>query len=256
MGFCHDANSVTWQFRRCLGSVLVYDSRARAVPWVVDEFDLISSGVHVPDARCDMVRAFLDHPLKPEWLWMVDADATFGPTILDELLEAAHPDTAPIVGALAFGVQTGQPNELLAAEQALFPTLYFFDAEHNTGIAYDYPPDELVQVHSTGCHCFVVHRSVLEDPRWIEDGSPLPWFRVVTHGERIVSEDQFFFLMAGRFGYPVHVHTGIKTGHVKTFVAEEEMFLRQQAHRAAGESLPVQPEHPAPLESASAEMAS
>ena len=83
--------------------------------------------------------------------------------------------------------------------------------------------------NATGAHCLLIHRSVLTDPRWREDGHPLPWFRSAVRLGREVSEDQFFCVRAQALGFPVHVHTGIKTGHVKTFVASEELYLAQVA---------------------------
>jgi hypothetical protein len=60
----------------------------------------------------------------------------------------------------------------------------------------------------------------------------LPWFREsVLHG-KVCSEDHFFCLTAGSFGYPIHLDTAAKTGHVKSFVADEDVFLAQQTARA------------------------
>lgn len=238
VGFCHSQDNMVPQFRRSLASVYIYDSRSRRVPRIVDEFDLESSGVHIPDARCDMVEAFLSHPLQPEWLWMIDADATFAHDILDRFMEVADPDTHPIVGALAFGVaplkdDTGKEafNTEWACEWELFPTLYYFDERGQAQQFLDYPIDTLIPVQSTGCHCFIVHRRVLEDPRWREDGNPLPWFRVANIKGAKMSEDQFFFVKAGALGYPTHVDTSIKTGHVKTYVADEDLYLSQRFDR-------------------------
>lgn len=239
VGFCHAHDGMTPQFRRCLTFLYQLDARGREDPWIVGEYDHEASGVHVPDARCAIVQKFLDDPLQPEWLAMFDVDATFAPDILDRYLAVADPKTAPIVGALAFGVAPATDengvelyNSVLASEQELFPTVYFFNDDGGVEMMFDYPRDQLVQVHSTGCHAFIVHRSVLADPRWKEDGHPLPWFRVAVLKGRLISEDQFFFAKAGALGYPIHVDTSIKTGHVKTYVADEDLYQRQRAQRA------------------------
>ncbi len=183
-----------------------------------------ASGAHVATARCDAVRAFLDAPQQADWLFFTDTDATFDDDLLEQLLASADPEHRPIVGALAFGV-----NE----HGHLFPTLYFFDDNGQTLRLDDYTQGELLQVHATGAHALLVHRSVLADPRWMTDAHPLPWFRSgsVLHG-REVSEDVFFCVRAGALGFPIHVDTAARTGHLKTFNANETRYLEQRA--AAG----------------------
>jgi len=193
-----------------------------------------ASGVHVPTARCRIVKNFLEHPAKPDWLWLIDTDATFADDVLDRLIESAHAIDRPIVGALAFGVRGVKDangdtliNDVGASPLELFPTMYVWD-DKGTICVKNYPPNQVVQVNATGAHCILIHRRVLEDPAWTEDEHPLPWFRVaVRHGQE-VSEDQFFCIKAQALGYPVHVDTGIKTGHVKTFVADEDLYLAQR----------------------------
>jgi len=236
VGFCHPHDSVTPQFRKSLSGVYQYDARSRPRPWIQGEYDHEVSGVHVPDARCAIVEDFLASE-QAEWLWMVDADATFAPDTLDKFMAVADPETHPIVGALAFGVRpmidpdgVEVMSECFAPTLELFPTIYTLDEQDRHVIWWDYPRDQLVEVLSTGAHCFVVHRSVLEHEAWRAMGHPLPWFRteVWAHegaSPQVLSEDQFFFLSARALGFPVFVHTGIKTGHVKTFVADERLFL-------------------------------
>lgn len=219
---------MTPQWRRSLNLVLMRD--ARTYQRVVGEFAHEASGVHVPSARCDIVRKFLAHPARPEWLWMVDTDATFADDILERLLAAASRRDRPIVGALAFGVAPKKVggveafNQVGSVELELFPTLYVLDGDKVMRLD-DYPRDQVVHVHSTGAHCLLIHRDVLKDKRW-EDGHPLPWFRTAVLNGGEVSEDQFFCMKAGSLGFPVHVDTSIKTGHVKTFVADEDWYLR------------------------------
>jgi hypothetical protein len=170
-------------------------------------------------------------------LWMVDSDMTFGDGILDRLLKTANPKHMPIVGGLCFGVRPakfdGQErfNECLATPLELFPTIYGLDDDGHMLHYSGYPRDSVVRVASTGAACLLIHRSVLADKRWTADGHPQPWFReTVLHGA-VCSEDHFFCLRAGSFGYPIHLDTAAKTGHVKTFVADEDLYLAQQASR-------------------------
>ena len=231
VGFAH-GDRIHPQFRRSLTMALMRDAATKRR--IVAELDHEASGVHVPDARCDIVKRFLEHSQRPEWLWMVDTDATFGDDILERLLSSAHPKGKPIVGALAFGVRPVKDengvevfNAVGAGLLELFPPLYFMGEDGEMRQAWTYPRDTVLQVHSTGAHCIVIHRTVLADDRWLADGHPLPWYRTAVMGGKKVSEDQFFCLKAGSFGYPVHVDTGAKTGHVKQFIADEDAYLAQ-----------------------------
>lgn len=217
---------------------------ARTAQHVVGELDKESSA-NISTARCEIVREFLAHPARPEWLWMIDSDMTFGDGILERLLATAHPVDRPIVGGLCFGVRplkvdgVERLNACLATELELFPTVYTLDADGRMLHWAGYPQDSVVQVSSTGAACLLVHRSMLADGRWLADGHPLPWFREsVLHG-KVCSEDHFFCIKAGSFGFPVHLDTAAKTGHVKSFVADEDLYLSQRAARHAVMSDPA-----------------
>jgi hypothetical protein len=222
------------EFLSSLTGVLMNDAHPDGPRRIVGQAAHITSGAHVPTARCRIVAEFLSHPRQPDWLWMVDTDATFAPNILEQLLASADPVERPIVGALAFGWEPfpvdGSPSVTPEYAQPMraFPTLYHFTAEGQCLRQNKYPRDEVIRVHSTGAHCVVIHRSVLLDVGWSRWEHPLPWFRggMAWRGQE-VSEDQWFYLQAGSMGYPVHVDTGARTGHVKSLVVTEELFLAQ-----------------------------
>jgi hypothetical protein len=224
IGFCFGQTTITPQWRRSYTFAM---ARALAKDLLTGEISHEASGVHVPDARSAIVKDFIVDPLQPEWLLFVDTDATFDDDLVERLLASADPVERPIVGGLAFAVRPeaapGRPGEYLNRFE-LLPTLTVM---HDGGATrlFDYPRDQLVQVHLTGCHCLLIHRSVLEDPRWLEDGHPLPWFRTSVMAGKKVSEDGFFCVKAGSFGYPIFIDTSVKTGHVKTFVADEAYYL-------------------------------
>jgi len=229
VGFCYGQGTFTPQFAASYRMVLARDAATKRR--LIHEFGHEASGVHVPTARCRIVASFLKS--KAEWLWMVDTDATFGDGILEQLLKSADAKSRPIVGGLAFGVRgvkdaNGEPvrNEVGASPLELFPTLYVWDEKGTQAIRH-YPLNEVVQVNATGAHCLLIHRTVLADTRWTEDGHPLPWFRTGVRLGQEVSEDQFFCIKAQSFGYPIFVDTAAKTGHVKTFVADEDLYLAQ-----------------------------
>lgn len=228
------------EFTRCFGQMLQWE--AFLFPGrLVGDFDQFASGAHVATGRCGIVRDFLKSPYKPEWLLLLDSDATFAPDVVHDLLEQADPVKAPIVGGLAFGMGPALDaqgkamiNKVGASPMVLYPTLYRFTPEGMTLRFTSYPKDTMVQVDGTGGHCLIIHRSVLEDERW-DHRHPNPWFRsgtVIDHGgeDKIgeVSEDMFFCIKARAMGYPIFVNTAVKTGHVRSIVVDEDMFDEQQ----------------------------
>jgi hypothetical protein len=232
VAFCHRSDATKPQFQRCLR--MLYQRDARTTRHIIGELDRESSA-NIATARCGIVSDFLANPARPDWLWMVDDDMTFGDGILERLLATAHPKERPIVGGLCFGVRpvrfdgVERFNDCLASPLELFPTVYTLGEDGQMLHWMGYPVDSVVQVHSTGAACLLVHRSVLADRRWTADGHPQPWFRESVFAGNVCSEDHFFCLRAGKFGYPVHLDTAAKTGHVKAFVADEDMYLAQRA---------------------------
>lgn len=229
VGYCYGQSTITPQWQQAYTMVLMRDAGTNRR--IVGQFAHEVSGTHIPTARSQIVREFLAHPAKPDWLWMIDTDATFDDDILERLIASADPEKRPIVGALAFGVRLVKNTEgrvdyntVGAAPIELFPTIYVYKDNETVCVA-NYPRDQVVQCHATGAHCLLIHRTVLSDPRWVQDGHPLPYFRVAVANGEEVSEDQFFCMKAGSLGYPVHVDTAAKTGHVKTFIADESMYL-------------------------------
>jgi hypothetical protein len=183
----------------------------------------MQSGANITKARNDVARQFLDQH-DAEWLLWIDSDMTFDPDSLDRLLEAADPVERPIVGGLCFGqTTTGRWDEV-------WPTIYWWDDSAGypaVARATDYPPDTLIKVGSTGSAFILIHRQVLEDLRE-KFPEPFPWYQESGLGGRHVSEDHTFCLRAVASGFPIHIHTGIRTGHVKQHELDEGAFRRYQ----------------------------
>lgn len=233
VGLIHRADAVAPQFRRSLTMLQVREAATQQR--IVGELDQESSA-NISSARCRIVREFLDTKHKPDWLWIVDSDMTFPPDILDRLLQAADPRHRPIVGGLCFGVRPPDGaglSECMATPLELFPTIYTLNDAGKMVHHLTYPRGEVIRVGSTGAACLLIHRSVLADERWLADGHPLPWFRESVLNGEVCSEDHFFCLKAGSLGYPVHINTAARTGHVKTFVADESMYLAQRGASSA-----------------------
>jgi len=172
-------------------------------------------------ARTDLVHDFLK--LDADWAWLVDDDMTFAPDIVDRLVEAAHPSERPIVGGLCFAYMRDQ-------SRRFWPTLYaWIPGTEGMRRLTQYPGDRLIQVAGTGAACLLVHRTVFEKIAERFPG-PRPWFaETETSDGDILSEDLTFCLRAQACGFPVHVHTGIKLGHIKNFEADEEAFIAESA---------------------------
>jgi hypothetical protein len=184
----------------------------------------VYSGVNISSGRNEIVEQFLAGDA--EWLLMLDADMTFDRFIVQQLVEAADADTAPIVGALAFGVSDGE----------LFPTLYSMveeDGGPQTIRFLDFPDNEMFQVVGTGAACVLIHRHVLEAVANKEFSHAYPWFQEGEIRGSRVSEDMTFMLRAGQLGFPVFVHTGISVGHQKSYVLTADMYRSQRSFQLA-----------------------
>ncbi len=193
----------------------------------------LQSSPGVAEARNQVVDIFMRHKTqgglyhKSDWLFWLDADATFDPDILERLMAVANETDVPILGALAFGG---------ANAERMFPTIYGMERLEDGSLyipkIYDYPRDKLVKVAGTGCHCVLIHRSVFHVMfklfATMPDGTPNahPWYsdgHVDAQGQ-VIGEDISFCLRAAAAGFPTHVHTGIKTGHIKTAILDEALW--------------------------------
>lgn len=166
-----------------------------------------------------------------DWLFWIDTDMGFGPDIIDRLLEAADPVERPIVGALAFSqreeVDDGMGGFRCRATPTIFDWVNTGD-QMGFGIRFDYPANTLTQVGGTGSACILIHRSVFER---IEEKYGRAWYDRVpnTSTGQLLSEDLAFCLRAGTLGIPVHVHTGVKTTHLKQLWLAEDDYYSQVA---------------------------
>lgn len=210
----------------------------------------ITSGPRIAEARSQIVDTFFSDPIfeRCSWLLMIDSDMTFEPTLIDQLLAIADPERVPVLGALCFsGGRNHDP----------YPTIYREVKSEADGTTFvgvepirDYPPDTLCKVGATGAACLLVHRQVfvaMSHP-WpkgygtLPDGSknPYPWFieGLVTPDGEPIGEDVAFCRRVSQLGIPIHVHTGVRCGHVKQYVLDEAYYLAaRQARQAAEEAV-------------------
>lgn len=172
----------------------------------------VGSGPNISHARNMVARQFLEDR-QADWLFMCDTDMWFGSGTIDRLTAAAHPLDRPVMGALCFSQNTDDP----AGEP--YSTMYEL-AERDGELAFvrykRWPEDATVQVAATGAAALLIHRTVLETVAKTSGDKAAPWFRESVTGSALMGEDLTFCLRCAAAGIPVHVHTGVRVGHMKT----------------------------------------
>lgn len=171
----------------------------------------LESGPNISTGRNLIVREFLDGNLAP-WLFMADTDMSFGGDTVDRLIAAADPAERPVVGALCFSLSQGQK----------YPTMYELVEGTAGGLAFrryrEWPEDACVRLSATGAACLLMHRDALLAVEKHASDPAAPWFRETAIGApmSLMGEDLTFCLRCAAAGIPVHVHTGVRAGHMKT----------------------------------------
>jgi hypothetical protein len=218
------ADSIAAGFHGSLLELLWHD---RGGPGNVGSIIPVHAGVNISGPRNDVVRRFLESG--STWLLMLDADMTFSATLVEQFLDAADAENAPVVGGLCFGQARAVDGVSIPIA---FPTLFDWVRDETTNrlelVRFnEYPEDALVRVGATGAACLFVHRAVFEYCRTPEL-EPFPWFSEGADNGRYVGEDVSFFMRL-RNKVPVHVHTGIKLGHQKTWTVDEDVYKLQRS---------------------------
>ncbi len=181
-------------------------------------------------ARNTAVRDFLADSTA-EWLWWVDTDMGFAPDTVDRLVEAADPAERPIVAALTFANREID-NDGMGGRRALAAPVIMhwrtIDGESGFDTRWDYPDNTVIRCDGVGMACVLIHRSVFE--RIAAQFGP-NWYSRTRNPStnEMISEDLSFCVRANALEIPIHVHTGVKTTHAKTFWLAEEDYWRQRA---------------------------
>lgn len=171
---------------------------------------------------------FLLDQSEAEWLLFIDSDMGFDPDAVELLLAAADPVNAPVIGALCFGLRKQESDGQGGWRGVPFPTVMDWDGK-GFQVRYGYTPNVITRVAATGAAFLLIHRSVLEAMR-AEAGDT--WFdraRMHTEDAGLMGEDISFCARLGRMGIPIHVHTGVRTSHLKPVWVNEEYFQGQRA---------------------------
>lgn len=223
VGYC-SPGSVSTRFSDSLIDLMLADAR------VSSRISRVS-GPRIASARNDIVDSFLKMQQVPEWLLMLDSDMSFDTDIVERMIQASHEKIRPVVGGLCFGGgRVGVP----------FPTLYKLVDKgkgkgQTTEVINDYPKDALCKVDATGAACLFIHREVLLQMKdkfgTLHNGvhNPQPWFAETIYQGYEWGEDWTFCMRLKQMNIPLYVHTGIKLGHVKTHLYDEEFYNKMRS---------------------------
>lgn len=115
------------------------------------------------------------------------------------------------MGGLCWSLVKGEP----------LPTMYELTGGGEKPLAFtryaDWPPGTVMRVSATGAACLLMHRTALEKVAAQSGDVAAPWFRETAAGPMaLMGEDMTFCLRCAAASVPVHVHTGVKAGHMKT----------------------------------------
>jgi GT2 family glycosyltransferase len=178
----------------------------------VDAVLALESGPNISTARNRLCADFLTRPGAPQWLFMCDTDMVLPADTIDRLVAAADPADVPVLGGLCWSLDKGEK----------VPTMYELVQRDGGQLAFTrhsrWPQDTVVPVSATGAACLLIHRDALLAVEKHANDPAAPWFRETAVGAplSLMGEDLTFCLRCAAAGIPVHVHTGIKVGHMKT----------------------------------------
>jgi hypothetical protein len=192
----------------------------------------VSTSAGIAAARNQAVRDFLGIREPPQdWLFWIDTDMAFPGDAVDRLLEAAHPWERPVMGALCFAQKTPERNGLNGWHSFAAPTIYDWDgAEKRFSTRWEYEEDAVIRCGGTGSACILIHRAVLM--RMAHFHGPA-WYDPITLGGVTFGEDLSFCLRVAALDIPVHVHTGVRTAHLKPVWLDEPRYRLERAGTGA-----------------------
>jgi len=184
----------------------------------------------IVEGRNSLAEQFLELDANVEWLFMVDADMGFEPDALDRLLAAADPTERPVVGGLCFAWKELQPDGLGGYHCVARPTIFDW-VEHEDGVkrftgVVNYERDAMVQCAATGTAFILMHRTVIEAICEASGGRPYDRLRG-TDGS-LLGEDISACVRIVAKGFPIYVHTGIVTNHLKELWVGESIYDQER----------------------------
>lgn len=226
VAFVH-GQEVTYSWHQSMMALVAHDlaNRQHVVRggWLATKYG--TGGI--AQARNDTVARFLAD-CDSDWLLWVDTDMGFAPDSVDRLLDAAHHRDRPVVGGLCFMMREVDVDGMGGMIVQPKPTIFgwFTDGDKEGFQAVDdYPRDTVIPAAATGSAFIVIHRTALQK---IADQYGPEWYtqtRNPTTG-MMLSEDLAFCMRLAAVELPLHIHTGVKTTHLKQAWLDERLFDR------------------------------
>ena len=219
---------VAHSWHQSLMSLIAYDvahnQRVIGGGWISTKYG--TGGI--VQARNDTARQFTHNTPHCDWLMWLDTDMGFEADAVDRLMRAANPETAPIVGGLCFmqrevGVD-GVGGYLIEPAPTLFD---WYDNGQQQGftVRRDYERDKMLRVAGTGSAFLLIHKSVFE--RIEAEYGPTWYSPIYNHSTGTwISEDLSLCTRATALEIPIHVHTGVRTTHLKHLWLDERIYDR------------------------------
>lgn len=230
LAYVHDVELAT-SFQESLQSLLFFDAGEKARIVGPGGFIALRCGTGgLVEARNNVVEAFLGRDA--EWLFWIDTDMGFQPDVVEQLLAASDPVERPIVGGLCFAQKETTPDGYGGYRTKARVTILDWVKKPDGSESFMgrrwYPVNELVRCAGTGSACILIHRSVLEKMA-AEYGAT--WYdRINGDDGNPLGEDVSFCIRASALDFPIHVHTGVRTTHLKrVWLAEEDFWSEQVA---------------------------
>ena len=182
----------------------------------------------IVSARNDTARQFTHKMPGIDWLMWLDTDMGFEADAIDRLMEVADPEKAPIVGGLCFMMREVGVDGIGGMLVQPAPTIFnWYDNGEHQGftVSKEYPRDQLVNCAATGSAFVLIHKSVFQK---IEAEYGPTWYSPIFNSSinTWISEDLSLCTRASALEIPIHVHTGIKTSHLKSLWLDERVYDR------------------------------
>lgn len=214
-------NEVSANFHECLQNLVLYDVGAGQHLCHENGKIAVRCGTGgLIQSRNQAVEIFLQG--KAAWLLWIDSDMGFAPDSLERLMAVADRKERPIVGGLCFASREYQSDTMGGYRSKPVPTIYqYVDGKGFSPLTY-FPRNTLVQCAATGSAFVLIHRSVFQNTK--------AWYERIPGPTGLFGEDISFCVRAGAAGFPLYVHTGVRTTHHKPqWVSELDFWDRLDA---------------------------
>lgn len=243
LAYAHNGFEVTHSFSQSITHLLLHD---------VSHGEHILRGGYIPvrcgtnglvGARNLAIKNFLSLG-RGDWLLWCDTDMGFELDSVERLLEVADPVERPIVGGLCFGQKETLEDGYFGYRTSARATIFNWqqgDEGQNIPTKFTarawYPPNSLVRCAGTGSAFVLIHKSVFEK---LDEAYGPTWYdQIPSDDGELIGEDISFCIRANAQGFPIHVHTGVRTTHMKHLWLQEADFWDQHRPPPAVERVAV-----------------